>query len=84
MPMADLLALVATTTAAQLLERDDFAKRIAAGTSISMLDLLYPLLQGYDSVAVRADVERGGPTRSSTCCWDATSSAPMANLARRS
>ena len=60
MPMADLLALVATTTAAQLLERDDFAKRIAAGTSISMLELLYPLLQGYDSVAVRADVELGG------------------------
>jgi tyrosyl-tRNA synthetase len=60
LPMADLLALVATTTAAQLLERDDFAKRIAAGTSISMLELLYPLLQGYDSVAVRADVELGG------------------------
>jgi len=60
MPMADLLALVATTTAAQLLERDDFAKRLAAGTSISMLELLYPLLQGYDSVAVRADVELGG------------------------
>jgi tyrosyl-tRNA synthetase len=60
MPMADLLALVATTTAAQLLERDDFAKRIVAGTSISMLELLYPLLQGYDSVAVRADVELGG------------------------
>jgi tyrosyl-tRNA synthetase len=60
MPMADLLALVATTTAAQLLERDDFAKRIAAGTSISMLELLYPLLQGYDSVAVNADVEMGG------------------------
>ncbi len=60
MPMADLLGLVATTTAAQLLERDDFAKRIAAGTSISMLELLYPLLQGYDSVAVRADVELGG------------------------
>jgi tyrosyl-tRNA synthetase len=60
MPMADLLALVATTTAAQLLERDDFAKRIAAGTSIAMLELLYPLLQGYDSVAIEADVELGG------------------------
>ncbi len=60
MPMADLLALVRTTTVAQLLERDDFAKRFAAGAPISMLELLYPLLQGYDSVAVRADVELGG------------------------
>ena len=49
-----------TTTAAQLLERDDFAKRLAAAEPISMLELLYPLLQGYDSVAVRADVELGG------------------------
>jgi len=60
MPMVDLLRLVGTTTAAQLLERDDFAKRIAAGRSISILELLYPLLQGYDSVAIRADVELGG------------------------
>ncbi len=60
MPMADLLALLRTTTAAQLLERDDFAKRWSASEPISMLELLYPLLQGYDSVAVRADVELGG------------------------
>jgi tyrosyl-tRNA synthetase len=60
MPMADLLRLVGTTTAAQLLERDDFAKRMAAGRSISILELLYPLLQGYDSVAINADVELGG------------------------
>jgi tyrosyl-tRNA synthetase len=60
MPMSEMLALVATTTAAQLLERDDFAKRIAAGTAISMLELLYPLLQGYDSVVMKADVELGG------------------------
>jgi len=60
MPMADLLRLVGTTTAAQLLEREDFAKRIATGTPISMLELLYPLLQGYDSVAIAADVELGG------------------------
>jgi tyrosyl-tRNA synthetase len=60
MRMADLFALVRTTTAAQLLERDDFAKRMAAEEPISMLELLYPLLQGYDSVAVRADVELGG------------------------
>jgi tyrosyl-tRNA synthetase len=60
MGLTDLLALVRTTTVAQLLERDDFAKRYAAKEPISMLELLYPLLQGYDSVAVEADVELGG------------------------
>jgi tyrosyl-tRNA synthetase len=60
MPMADLLRLVGTTTAAQLLEREDFAKRMASGHSISILELLYPMLQGYDSVAIEADVELGG------------------------
>jgi len=60
MPIAQLLALMRTATAAQLLERDDFAKRLAASEPLSMLELLYPLLQGYDSVAVRADVELGG------------------------
>ncbi len=60
MPMADLLRLLATTTVAHLIERDDFAKRLAAGTPVAMLELLYPLLQGYDSVAIRADVELGG------------------------
>ena len=47
-------------TVGQLLERDDFAKRFASHTPISVLELLYPLLQGYDSVAIRADVELGG------------------------
>jgi tyrosyl-tRNA synthetase len=60
MAMVDLLRLVRTTTVAQLLEREDFAKRWKASEPISMLELLYPLLQGYDSVAVRADVELGG------------------------
>jgi tyrosyl-tRNA synthetase len=60
MSMAELFALLRTTTVAQLLERDDFAKRFASGDPISVLELLYPLLQGYDSVAVRADVELGG------------------------
>ncbi len=60
MPTSDLLNLVRTTTAAQLLERDDFSKRWQAREPISMLELLYPVLQGYDSVAVRADVELGG------------------------
>jgi tyrosyl-tRNA synthetase len=60
MEMAELLELVRTTTVAQLLEREDFAKRWSASEPISMLELMYPLLQGYDSVAVRADVELGG------------------------
>jgi tyrosyl-tRNA synthetase len=60
MAMAELLALVRTTTVAQLLERDDFAKRFAANEPISLLELLYPPLQGYDSVAIDADVELGG------------------------
>jgi len=60
MPMEDLFRLVRTVTVAQILERDDFSKRWAASEPISMLELLYPVLQGYDSVAVRADVELGG------------------------
>ena len=60
MPLIELLRLLGTTTAAQLLERDDFAKRWTSNAPISMLELLYPLLQGYDSVAVHADVELGG------------------------
>ncbi len=60
MPMEELFALTRTTTVGQLLERDDFSKRYAAREPISVLELLYPLLQGYDSVAVRADVELGG------------------------
>jgi tyrosyl-tRNA synthetase len=54
-----LFDLVRRFTVARLLERDDFAKRIKAGQPISTLELLYPVLQGYDSVAVRADVELG-------------------------
>ena len=60
MSMADLFGLARSVTVAQLLERDDFAKRFSAHEPISILELLYPLLQGYDSVAVRADVELGG------------------------
>jgi tyrosyl-tRNA synthetase len=60
MSMVNLLSLVRTTTVAQILEREDFAKRWSASEPISMLELLYPLLQGYDSVAIRADVELGG------------------------
>jgi tyrosyl-tRNA synthetase len=60
MSMSQLFELLRTTTVAQLLERDDFSNRFAAREPISMLELLYPLFQGYDSVAVRADVELGG------------------------
>jgi len=60
MSMTDMFALLRTATVAQILERDDFSKRYGAGKPISMLELLYPLLQGYDSVAVQADVELGG------------------------
>ena len=60
MSMADLFRLAATTTVAQMLDREDFATRYAAGTPISILELLYPLMQGYDSVAIDADVEIGG------------------------
>ncbi len=60
MGMGGLLELARTTTVAQLLEREDFSKRWSSSEPISILELLYPLLQGYDSVAVRADVELGG------------------------
>jgi len=60
MRMDDVLALTASTTVAQMLQRDDFAQRHAAGAPISLMEFVYPLLQGYDSVAVRADVELGG------------------------
>src|SRR3954449_9435088 len=55
-----LLGLLAQTTVARLLERDDFQKRLSENRPIAALELLYPLLQGYDSVAVEADVELGG------------------------
>ena len=60
MNMESLFGLIRHATVAQLLERDDFAKRFAAHQPISLLELLYPVLQGYDSVAVDADVELGG------------------------
>jgi len=60
MPPEDLLGLLARTTVARLLERDDFQKRLTANAPIAALELLYPLLQGYDSVAVEADIEIGG------------------------
>lgn len=58
--MTGLLELTSKATVAQMLERGDFANRFAANTPISVMEFLYPLLQGYDSVAVEADVELGG------------------------
>jgi tyrosyl-tRNA synthetase len=57
---SDVVRLTRTLTVAQLLERDDFAKRVAGGHPISVSELLYPLMQAYDSVAIEADVELGG------------------------
>ena len=60
MGMDDVLRLTASTTVARMLDRNDFAKRYAAGAPISVMELLYPFLQGHDSVEVRSDVELGG------------------------
>jgi tyrosyl-tRNA synthetase len=60
MSSAELFDLVRRFTVARLLERDDFQRRMEAGRGISSLELLYPVLQGYDSVAIEADVELGG------------------------
>lgn len=56
----DLIKLAATHTVARMLERDDFHKRYTSGQSIAIHEFLYPLLQGYDSVAMKADIELGG------------------------
>lgn len=56
----DLIKLAATHTVARMLERDDFSKRYASGHSIAIHEFLYPLIMGYDSVAMKADIELGG------------------------
>jgi tyrosyl-tRNA synthetase len=58
--MADIIHLTRAVTVARILERDDFTKRYAAGDPITLTELLYPLMQAYDSVAIDADVELGG------------------------
>ncbi|WOO41661.1 tyrosine--tRNA ligase [Rubellicoccus peritrichatus] len=60
MSFADCLELARKMTVARMLERDDFSKRFASRTPISIVEFLYPLVQGYDSVMLRADVELGG------------------------
>ncbi|MGH8507966.1 MAG: tyrosine--tRNA ligase [Gammaproteobacteria bacterium] len=60
MTAADMVRLASRATLARMLERDDFSKRYKNGQAIAIHELLYPLIQGYDSVALRADVELGG------------------------
>ncbi|BCX88752.1 tyrosyl-tRNA synthetase [Methylomarinovum tepidoasis] len=60
MSAADLIQLAGKYTVARMLERDDFSKRYQSGQAIAIHEFLYPLIQGYDSVALRADVELGG------------------------
>jgi tyrosyl-tRNA synthetase len=60
MGIEDVLRLASRTTVARMLERDDFAKRYTGGAPISVMEFLYPLLQGWDSVMVQADIELGG------------------------
>src|SRR5215210_3342250 len=60
MRMSDVIELTRATTVARILERDDFSKRYAVGDPITLTELLYPLMQAYDSVATDADVELGG------------------------
>src|SRR5262249_61041409 len=60
MPLADILGYTRQMTVAQLLERDDFARRFAAQQPISLSEFIYPLLQGVDSVEIHADIELGG------------------------
>ena len=60
MDASDMIRLAATHTVARMLERDDFHKRYTGGQSIAIHEFLYPLIQGYDSVALKADMELGG------------------------
>jgi tyrosyl-tRNA synthetase len=60
MSAADMIQLAGKHTVARMLERDDFSKRYAGGLPISIHEFLYPLVQGYDSVAMKSDVELGG------------------------
>jgi tyrosyl-tRNA synthetase len=67
MSFKDCLALARKMTVARMLERDDFSKRYAANTPISIIEFLYPLVQGYDSLMIDADVELGGTDQTFNC-----------------
>lgn len=67
MNFADVLKLLGKATLAQMLQRDEFAKRFAANIPISLHELVYPLMQGYDSVAIKSDIEFGGRDQLFNC-----------------
>ena len=67
MSFKDCLALARKMTVARMLERDDFSKRYASNTPISIIEFLYPLVQGYDSIMIGADVELGGSDQTFNC-----------------
>lgn len=60
MPFAELMSILRSTTVQQILQREDFKTRITSNKPINLIELIYPLLQGYDSIEVRADIELGG------------------------
>ena len=64
---AETISLAAQVTVAQITQREDFAKRLAENTPISLHELLYPLMQGYDSVAMQCDIELGGTDQTFNC-----------------
>ena len=67
MSAGDMIQLASQQTVSRMLERDDFSKRYNAQTPISIHEFLYPLVQGYDSIALKADVELGGTIKPLTC-----------------
>lgn len=64
-----MIELAAKFSVARMLERDDFEKRFKAQSPISIVEFFYPLLQGYDSVALNCDIEFGGTDQSLICLW---------------
>ncbi|MCL2468756.1 MAG: tyrosine--tRNA ligase [Alphaproteobacteria bacterium] len=67
MTFRDVIGLLAKATVAQLLQREDFSKRYNEGTAIGMHEMLYPLMQGYDSIEINADIEMGGTDQLFNC-----------------
>lgn len=72
----DVIKLASNLTVARLLERDDFEKRYKSHQPISIHEFFYPLMQGYDSVAMKSDIEVGEQTRNSTYLWDVSFKKP--------
>lgn len=72
MTLADVLKLMSQATLSQIMQREDFAKRFEENASISLHELLYPLMQGYDSVQIKADIEFGGRDQLLNCLFGRT------------